>query len=283
MQLWILFVALFGLFKGIREPIKKKALEKDSLLGVLFIYTLIGFIMVLPTAHDVLKITPWVFFLICIKSFSIFSAWMSAFISVRKMPVSLYGVIDMSRVLFSTCLGILFLGEKITPKGSIGLITVLLGLFLVNRKKNRKDEDVDLKYIWLTVLSCFLNAISGTLDKYIMSGYEITSAQLQFWFMLLLTLFYGIFILIRREKINLRSCLKNPYIYALSILLVAGDKMLFIANSYPDSKVTVMTLIKQCSVLVTVIAGKLIYKEKNTVYKLICAIVILGGILIAVV
>ena len=29
------------------------------------------------------------------------------------MPVSLYGVIDMSRVLFSTCLGVLFLGEKI--------------------------------------------------------------------------------------------------------------------------------------------------------------------------
>ena len=283
MQLWILFVALFGIFKGLREPIKKKALQQDSLLGVLFIYTLIGFIMVLPTAHDIFNLTPIVFLFITVKSLSVFSAWILAFISVRKMPVSLYGVIDMSRVLFSTCLGILFLGEKITPKGSLGLIAVLLGLFLVNRKKNRNDEDVDLKYIWLTVLSCFLNAISGTLDKHIMSTCKITSAQLQFWFMLLLTLFYGIFILIKREKINLRSCLKNPYIYALSILLVAGDKMLFIANSYPDSKVTVMTLIKQCSVLVTVIAGKLIYKEKNTLYKLICAVIILGGILIAVI
>lgn len=283
MQLWILFVAFFGIFKGLREPIKKKALERDSLLGVLFIYTLIGFIMVLPTAHDVLSLTPIVFFFITVKSLSVFLAWILAFISVRKMPVSLYGVIDMSRVLFSTCLGILFLGEKITPKGSFGLIAVLIGLFLVNRKKNRNDEDVDLKYIWLTVLSCFLNAISGTLDKHIMSSYKITSGQLQFWFMLMLTLFYGIFILIKREKINLRSLLKNPYIYALSILLVAGDKMLFIANSYPDSKVTVMTLIKQCSVLVTVVAGRLIYKEKNTLYKLICAVIILGGILIAVI
>ena len=283
MQLWIIFVALFGLFKGLREPIKKKALERDNLLGVLFIYTLIGFIMVLPTAHDILNITPLVFLFIIIKSLSVFSAWISAFISVRKMPVSLYGVIDMSRVLFSTCLGVLFLGEKITVKGSLGLIAVLLGLFLVNRKKNRNDEDVNLKYIWLTILSCFLNAISGTLDKYIMSSGKITSAQLQFWFMLLLTLFYGIFILIKKEKINLRSCLKNPYIYILSLLLVLGDKMLFIANSDPASKVTVMTLLKQCSVIVTVIAGRVIYKEKNTLYKLICAIIILSGIFIAVI
>ena len=282
MQTWIIFVALFGLFKGLREPIKKKALEKDSLLGVLFIYTLIGFLLAAPTAKGVFSVPLPILGLTVIKSLAVFSAWIAAFISVKKMPVSLYGIIDMSRVLFSTTLGVLFLREKITVKGSLGLIAVLVGLFLVNRKKSRESETVNLKYIWLTVLSCGLNAISGTLDKYIMSTKKITSPQLQFWFMLLLTLFYGIFILIKREKIVLRSCLKNPYIYILSILLVAGDRLLFIANSDPASKVTVMTLIKQCSVLVTVISGKLIYKEKNIAYKLLCTAIILAGIFIAV-
>lgn len=283
MQKWIIFVALFGLFKGLREPIKKQALKRDSLMGVLFLYTLIGFLMAAPTAKDVFYIPLPVFGLTVVKSFAVFSAWIAAFISVKKMPVSLYGIIDMSRVIFSTILGVMFLKERLTPHGSIGLAAVLLGLFLVNRKKSRSDEAVDMKYIWLTVLSCGLNAISGTLDKYIMSTGKISSSQLQFWFMLLLTVFYGGYILLKREKVNLRSCLKNPYIYLLSILLVMGDRLLFIANSDPASKVTVMTLIKQCSVLVTVVSGRIIYKEKNIGYKLLCAVVILIGIFIATV
>ena len=45
MELWILFTSLFGIFKGIREPVKKKALEKSDLISTLFTYTLIGFII----------------------------------------------------------------------------------------------------------------------------------------------------------------------------------------------------------------------------------------------
>ena len=43
-----------------------------------------------------------------------------------------------------------------------------------------------------------------------------------------------------------------------------------------------MTLIKQCSVLVTIAVGKIVYKEKHILRKLICAGIILVGILLAV-
>lgn len=283
MQAWVIFVALFGLFKGIREPIKKKALQKDNLLGVLFLYTFLGFLMVIPTAKNVFSIPPAVFALIFVKSFSVFSAWMLAFLSVKRMPVSLYGVIDMSRVVFSTLLGVFFLGEVLTLRGTVSLLIVLLGIYLVNRKKSGSQETVSQKYIWFTIGSCVLNAVSGTLDKYIMSKSVITSSQLQFWFMLMMSLMYLAMILIKREKVNLVSCLKNPYIYALSVLLVLGDRLLFIANADPNSRVTVMTLIKQCSVIVTIISGKIFYKEKNIVYKLICAAIIICGIILAVI
>ena len=68
----------------------------------------------------------------------------------------------------------------------------------------------------------------------------------------------------------------------MSFFLVFGDRLLFIANADPDSKVTVMTLIKQCSVLVTIAVGKIVYKEKHILRKLICAGIILAGILLAV-
>ena len=281
MELWIIFVAIYGILKGLREPIKKKALERDSLLGVLFVYTFIGFLMVIPTAKDVFNLSFEVFCLVFIKSFSVFLAWILAFLSVKKMPVSLYGVLDLSRVIFSTLLGVFFLKETISLNGFIGLAIVLIGIYLVNRKKDAEGGEFNRKYIFYTLVSCALNAISGTLDKYIMGMKVISTDNLQFWFMLLMSLMYLAYILIKREKINFKSCIKNPYIYLLSIMLIVADKLLFIANADPNSKVTMMTLIKQSSVFVTIASGKLIYKEKHILYKSACALLIFVGIVLA--
>ena len=61
---------------------------------------------------------------------------------------------------------------------------------------------------------------------------------------------------------------------------VAGDKALFMANGIPESSVSVMTLIKQSSCIITIIGGKLIFKEKDTGYRLFCAAVIIAGIVL---
>ena len=52
---WVLFTLVFGLCKGFREGIKKKALEKSSTFEVLFLYTFIGFLIVIPTAKDIFQ------------------------------------------------------------------------------------------------------------------------------------------------------------------------------------------------------------------------------------
>ncbi len=83
-------------------------------------------------------------------------------------------------------------------------------------------------------------------------------------------------------KVKFKSALKNYWIWILAIMFVIGDRALFIANSMPESRVTVMTLIKQSCCLVTILAGKFIFKEKNITYKLVCALIIIAGIFIAV-
>lgn len=75
---------------------------------------------------------------------------------------------------------------------------------------------------------------------------------------------------------------KNGWIWLLAILFVAADKALFVANGMEGSRVTVMTLLKQSGCVVTILAGKFIFKEKNVGYKLICAAVIVAGIVIGV-
>lgn len=230
------------------------------------------------------------YLLIALKSFVIFAAWICSFNAIKKLPVSVMGILDLSRVIFATLMGVAFLGEVMGTLQIWGLAFVASGLLMLPlpnalmHKKNmpaNEKESVKPGYVVLALISCILNAVSGTMDKYLMST-DMTSGQLQFWYMLFLVAYYGIYILIKRIHINWKSLLKNYWIWILSILFVLADRALFIANGYPDSKVTVMTLIKQSGCLVTILGGKFIFKEKNILYKLICAAVIIAGIVIAV-
>lgn len=281
MGMWIGLVAFYGLAKGARDALKKKALQQSSLMEVLFFHTALAFLMTIPFSHNVFGIPTiyhlWVF----IKSFVIFLAWIFAFSSIKKMPVSFYGIMDSARMIFSTVLALLFLNESMTlPKG-VGLILVLCGIVIVNLGNQGADEKVKTKYLVLSLASCLLNAISGFMDKKLLGTGDIDSSQLQFWYMLYMTALYGAYILARRVPLRLSTLKTNYWIIILSVLFVAADRALFIANEDPQSQVTVMTLIKQSSVVITVLTGKLFFKEKHILKRSICAAIVIAGICVA--
>jgi drug/metabolite transporter (DMT)-like permease len=200
------------------------------------------------------------------------------------------GILELSRVLFATLFGVIFLNEVMRKNQIVGLVFVSIGLLIlpmpaiINKRKGevgKSKEDVKIIFVVVALISCMLNAVSATLDKYLMSG-DLTSGQLQFWYMFFMVVYYGIYVLVKRIKINWLSLLKNYWIWILSILFVLADRALFVANAHPDSKVTIMTLIKQSCCVVSIIGGKLIFKEKNILYKMFCAGIIVAGILLTV-
>ena len=52
--MWIGLVCLYGVLKGVRDIIKKKAMEKNSAMEVLFFYTFISFLFVTPSVTNAL-------------------------------------------------------------------------------------------------------------------------------------------------------------------------------------------------------------------------------------
>lgn len=285
--MWIWLVLLYGVLKGVREIVKKKALRQNSTIEVLFMYTFLSFAMVLPTAKQAMGVKPRLYFYIAMKSFVIFLAWMCSFRAIKRMPISLYGVLDLSRVLFATLLGVIVLQEALGFPQMIGLLLVSVGLlFLKYKPKSLREagkvagETVEAKFVVMAFLSCLLNALSGLLDKLLMR--DITSSQLQFWYLLFLTLFYLAFILISRTPVNWKRAVCNKWVWLLSLLIVIADRALFVANGMEGSKVTVMTLLKQAGCVVTILAGRFLFREKNTGHKLVCAAIIIAGIVIGV-
>ena len=281
--MWMLLVLLYGVLKGVREVVKKKALTKNTVMEVLFFYTLLAFLFVVPDAKNAMGMEPKFYFYVALKSFVIFLAWIFSFKAIDKMPISIYGILDLSRVLFAMLLGVFVLEEILGLYQITGLVLVSAGLILLKFRPrstiNRQKENVQVIYVLSAFASCILNAVSGLMDKLLMR--EISSSQLQFWYMLFLVSYYGIYLVVTRTTIR-KSVLKNGWIWLLSLLFVIADRALFIANGMEGSRVTVMTLIKQSGCVVTILAGKFIFKEKNIGYKLFCAAVIVAGIVISV-
>ena len=285
---WMLLVLFYGVLKGVREIVKKMALKKNGVIEILFFYTFLAFLFVIPQAKDAGGLELKYYFWIALKSFFVFLAWIFSFKAIKKMPISLYGVLDLSRVLFSTLLGVVVLHETLGVMKTIGLVLVSSGLLLLKYRppflKSKEDrigtvESVKTIYIVFAFLSCMLNALSGLMDKILMK--DMNSSQLQFWYMLFLVIYYAIYMLASKTKLS-KNIWKNGWIWLLSILFVLADKALFIANGMADSQVTIMTLLKQSGCVVTILTGKFIFKEKKAGYKLFCAVVIVVGIVIGV-
>lgn len=289
---WIFLVLLYGLLKGGREIAKKKAMDTNSVMEVLVAYTVLSFVLVIPQAPKAGGLEPKFYFLIAIKSFCMFLAWLCSFYSLKKLPVSLYGILSLSRVLFATLLGVVFLHETMGTFKIIGLVLVCTGLLLLKfnpitffKKDNQlivqenNQPKIPAILIILAFISCIFNSLSGFMDKILMR--DITSSQLQFWYMLFIVIYYSVYIIIKKIKIS-PTVLKNGWVWALAVMFVIGDKALFIANANPQSQVTMMTLIKQSACIVTIIGGKVIFKEKGIAYKLLCASIVILGIVFGV-
>lgn len=295
--MWIFLVFVYGIIKGLREICKKKSLEKNSVTEVLLFYTFLSLLICTPQIPNAVGLTVNQYLWIALKSFVIFIAWIAGFKAIKKLPISLCGVLDLSRVLFASLLGVVVLGEKITFFKGIGLLFVSVGLLFLKfnpfLKKDRmsssesnsiaiteeQKKSSNTFFICLAFLSCILNAVSGLLDKILMK--EMNSSQLQFWYTFFLVVYYSIYALVRRVKIN-KGIWKNIWVWFLAVGIIVMDKALFIANGYTESQVTIMTMIKQSSVIIAILSGKFIFREKNILQKMICAAIIIIGILIGI-
>lgn len=295
--MWIFLVFVYGIIKGLREICKKKSLEKNSVTEVLLVYTFLSLLVCTPQIPNAVGLTVNQYLWIALKSFVIFIAWIAGFKAIKKLPISLCGVLDLSRVLFASLLGVVVLGEKITFFKGIGLLFVSVGLLFLkfnpflkrDRMSNSESNSIAITeeqkkssntfFICLAFLSCILNAVSGLLDKILMK--EMNSSQLQFWYTFFLFVYYSIYALVRRVKIN-KGIWKNIWVWFLAVGIIVMDKALFIANGYPESQITIMTMIKQSSVIIAILSGKFIFREKNILQKMICAAIIIIGILIGI-
>lgn len=283
MDSWIILSLTYGLLCGTSDIVKKEALKQNNVSNVLVLFNLICLVLIVPTVTT-FYLSIKNFMLILLKSFCVFLGWLLGFKSITLVPISLYGILMLSKILFSTLLGAIFLNESLSGLKILGMIIIILGITLSNLNfKTRKinNQKVKIRHVLLTLSASLIISISVFLDKVILT--EVPTQTLQFYYVILIVIFYLMFMLKTKTKVEFCAIKTNIFIPTLSAISFLADKCHFVAASNLNASVILMTLLRQSSLIVSVFVGGLIYKEKHLILKLFSCIIVIIGLILTII
>jgi bacterial/archaeal transporter family protein len=280
MKMWLWLALSSGIFHGLYDIFRKKALIDIPLLNVLAVYSFLSFCLVSLEFRNALQVNRTALLIIAIKSLIIFFSWILGFLALRSLPISIASPLDTLTPLFAILLGILVLNERLGFLQVIGVIIVLSAYYFMG-KAGYKEIGGLLKnrFFYLMIGSTLLNAISSLIDKFVLKMVNI--GQLQFWFCLFLTILYAFTYVFFKIRNHDRRPLQFSFaILGMSIFLVVADRLYFYAVNVAASQISIILPLRKISVLESSIGGGLLFKEKNLKAKFWCVCLMVVGIVI---
>ena len=180
---------------------------------------------------------------------------------------------------------LLVFGERLNLYQWIGVSLAILSFFLLSR--SGKKEGINFshnKWIYAIVGAAVLGAVSGLYDKYLMApvsqgGIGLDRMAVQSWYNLYQCLMMGVmlWLLWWPKRKNTTPFQWRWTIVFIPIFLSAADFVYFYALSLDDAMISIISMIRRGSVLITFLFGALVVKEKNIKSKAFDLLLILIG------
>lgn len=296
--MWLILSFLSAGLLGCYDSFKKRALNLNAVIPVLFLNTLFSSLIFLPTivlSQTTSCLDGTIFHVasggwevhqyVWLKSLIVLSSWVLGYFGMKHLPLTIVGPINATRPVMVLIGAFLFFGERLNIYQWIGVFFAVVSFFMLS--KSGKNEGIDFKHdrwIYSVVAAAMLGALSGLYDKYLMAapadgGVGLDRMLVQSWYNIYQCLLMGIVMLLlwwpHRKK-------TTPFhwhwsILGISIFLCAADFVYFYALSLPGAMVSIVSMIRRGSVLVSFLFGALIFHEKNLKRKIIDLILVLIG------
>ncbi|MFV0390475.1 MAG: EamA family transporter [Paludibacteraceae bacterium] len=290
--MWVIGALVSSFLLGIYNIFQKASLRENAVLSVLFVSTALSALFFVPLIllSSVGFISPENFFHVptgsmdahlhvMLKSCIVFSSWFCGYYAIKHLSITLVGPVKASQPVLTLAGATLIFGEQLNGYQWIGIIIGISSLLLMSY--SGKKEGVDFKrdkFVWLLLLSVVIGAVSGLYDKFLMQHYD--RMFVQSWYLLYQTILTGIFfLLLYRNKTFGKTKFRWRYsIIFISLFLSAADLIYFWALSLDGSMISVVSMIRRSSVLVSFLGGVYIFKESNIKSKLIDLVLVLIGL-----
>lgn len=285
--MWLSFAFLSAALLGFYDVCKKHALRGNAVIPVLFLNTLFCSIIFLPMALQ----TPFggwdVQRYIVLKACIVLSSWLLGYIGMKHLPITIVGPINATRPVMVLIGALLIFGERLNLLQWAGVVLAIMSFFLLSR--SGRKEGIDFRHnrwIVCTVGAAVLGAFSGLYDKYLMAvdgGLGLPRLTVQCWYNFYQCLMMGAMLIVlwwpkRHEGTPFRW---RWSILFISLFLSIADYVYFYSLSLDGALISVVSMVRRSSVLVSFMLGALLFHEKNLRSKAIdLALVLLSMFLL---
>jgi len=285
--MWLAFAFLSAALLGFYDVAKKHSLRDNAVIPVLFLNTLFCSIIFLPTAFC----TPFggwaVQRFILLKACIVLGSWLLGYIGIKHLPLTIVGPINATRPVMVLAGALLVFGERLNIWQWAGVLLAVLSFFLLSR--SGRKEGIDFRHnrwIFCTVGAAILGAISGLYDKHLMAtddGLGLPRLTVQCWYNFYQCIMMGVMLMLLWFPKRKQS---TPFRWRWSILLISiflsvADYVYFYCLSLDGALISVVSMVRRSSVLVSFMLGALLFHEKNLRSKAIdLALVMLSMLLL---
>ena len=298
--MWLLLAFLSAALLGFYDTFKKKSLRNNAVIPVLFLNTLFSTLIFLPfivlsasshTLDGSMFYVPqmgWVAHrFILLKSVLVLSSWIFGYFAMKHLPLSIVGPINATRPVLVLVGALLVYGERLNLWQWTGVLMAILSFFLLSR--SGRKEGIDFKHnrwIFCLIIAALLGAASGLYDKYLMAsvqdgGVGLNRMVVQSWYNIYQMILMGIILCTiwfpkRRQTTPFRW---NGAIVFISIFLSLADFAYLYALSLPGAMISVVSMVRRGSVIVSFITAVLFFRERNVKAKAIDLLLVLLGMI----
>lgn len=296
--MWLILAFLSATLLGFYDVFKKMALRGNAVIPVLFLNTLFCSLIFIPfivasaagvLASDSLFYVPacgWeVHKYIVLKSFIVLSSWLFGYFAMKHLPITIVGPVNSTRPIMVLVGAMLVFGEQLNLWQWGGVLLAIISFFLLS--KSGKKEGIDFKHnrwVYFLVLAAVFGAVSGLYDKYLMApvsegGLGLARMAVQSWYNLYQCFLMGLMLLLLWWP---QRQLTTPMhwhwaIVFIGLFLSAADFVYFYALSLPDAMISIVSMIRRGSVIVSFLFGAAVFREKNLGGKIIDLLLVLLG------
>lgn len=298
--MWLILAFLSAAMLGFYDSFKKEALRDNAVIPVLFLNTLFSSLIFLPfiilsanthfldgsifhVASGGIEVHKY----ILLKSCIVLSSWILGYFGMKHLPLTIVGPINATRPIMILVGALIVFGERLNVYQWIGVALAVASFFMLSR--SGKKEGIDFKHnkwILFIVLAAALGAVSGLYDKYLMApiqdgGVGLDRMIVQSWYNIYQCfMMLAMLILLWWPKHKETTPFHWDWcIIFISIFLSTADFVYFYALSIPGAMISIVSMIRRSSVIVSFLFGAAVFHEKNLKSKVVdLALVLLGMI-----
>ncbi len=286
---WFLPILFSALTLGVYDLCKKAAVRDNAVMPVLFLATasgtlfFVGVTFLTGNAAQAVSCDISTYLLTLLKAAIVAGSWVCVFYAMRELPITLASPLRATSPLWTAIGGILIYHETPAPLQAVGMFIIFIGYLLFNFIGKSEGFNWKSKGIVLIVSGTLLGAFSALYDKYLLNVIRIDRQVLQFYFSVNLVLVLGAALLIRtlfRKTYNFKWKWTIP---ATGILLIMADYAYFYALSADNAPISMISLVRRCSCVVTFSVGAKLFKDSQLKSKAAAlALLLTGVVLIAI-